>query len=807
MYRPTSLSNTHLPAGEPNKNFTHSLGRVFRAIDHARALLGTLGSRLRLPTTRRLPILPERWLRFSATTAAWLTLASLWLYFAWLPVTIASQSWLAWGGVAILFILKRHAHRAMLLRLLFLCLAALVTARYAIWRITSTLGFEDPASWLAGMLLFAAELYGITVYGLGLFINIMPLYRTPIPLPADQSLWPTVDVFVPSYNEDPEILETTLLAALNMRYAPGRLSVYLLDDGGTEQKRNDPDPAKAIAAQQRHATLQALCARIGAHYLTRAKNVHAKAGNINSALHHTTGDLVVIFDADHVPTVDFLERTVGQFIADPKLFLVQTPHFFINPDPIEHNWKIFGRIPSENEMFYNVIQHGLDFWEASFFCGSAAILRRAALAEVGGVSGDSITEDAETALSLHARGWRSAYINHPMIAGLQPETYSGFITQRVRWAQGMLQILLLKNPLTLPGLRWWQRLAYFNSAFFWFFPFARVMFVLAPAAYLIFGLHIYNANLAQFFAYALPHVIAAVTASDHLFGRVRWAFVSELYELTQSIYALSGLMRVIRNPRSPSFLVTPKGEQRDTEFITELSAPFYWLFVLCIVSIGFGVWRWTTDPLTRDTTLITMGWELFNLILLSGVMGVLLERRQRRGAPRMPIVAPATVITPNEQLLRVRFADVSATGCRLTLSDFVSVPPASPLTIEVFLPALDRQARLHLRSTWQRGRQIGATFEPVDIEEKRLVVALAYGDSQRWAAFRRQREELAKSIPAAAWFLIKHGAIGFILHFNELSNNALRQLRTKLSCCAHLATTITLRSLRTCRAWIFDQPS
>jgi len=743
----------------------------------------------------------------SAWAVLWSALALVWLYLAWLPVSISSQALLAWSLVVVLWALKRFglAGRAAVLRLLFLCLAALVTARYIIWRATSTLGFDSPVSWIAAVLLFAAELYGVTVYGLGLFINMMPLRRAPPPLPADRSTWPTVDVFVPSYNEDAEILETTLIAALNMRYAPGRLKVYLLDDGGTEQKRQDPDPAKAHAAQLRHDTLQALCARIGALYLTRQRNEHAKAGNINSALQQTSGDLVVIFDADHVPTVDFLERTVGSFVADPKLFLVQTPHFFINPDPLEHNWKIFGRIPSENEMFYNVIQHGLDFWEASFFCGSAAVLRREALLEVGGVSGDSITEDAETALSLHARGWRSAYINHPMIAGLQPETYSGFITQRVRWAQGMLQILLLKNPLRQRGLRWWQRLAYFNSAFFWFFPFARVAFMLAPAAYLIFGLHIYNANLPQFFAYALPHVVAAVMASDYLFGRVRWAFVSELYELTQSLYALSGLIRVLKSPRSPSFLVTPKGEQRDEEFISDLATPFYWLFVLAIVSMAFGVWRWFSDPLTRDTTLITMGWELFNLVLLSGVMGVLLERRQRRGAPRMPIDTAAVLIAADGRRAAARFADLSATGCRLTLSRSLLLPLLSPLTLEVFIPAFKRQARLHLRLAWQRGRELGAHFEPADIEEKRQVVALAYGDSQRWVAFRRGREAMARSIPAAAWFLVRHGAVGLVQHFAQLSRVSLRQLHG-LSRQAHIIVWRSLRlSWRAARAWVLDQ--
>ena len=742
----------------------------------------------------------------SVWSLLWFALAAAWLYVAWLPVTVASQAVLAWGLVVVLWGLKHLADRSPLFRLTFLCLAALVTARYVIWRATSTLGFDDPFSWVAGMLLFAAELYGVTVYGLGLFINMMPLRRTPVPLPEDQSAWPTVDVFVPSYNEEPELLETTLIAALNMRYAPGKVKVYLLDDGGTAQKRNDPDPAKAAAARARHETLKALCERIGAHYLTRERNTHAKAGNINAALTKTDGDLVVIFDADHVPTVDFLERTVGLFVADPKLFLVQTPHFFINPDPLEHNWKVFGRIPSENEMFYNVIQHGLDFWEASFFCGSAAVLRRAALMEVGGVSGDSITEDAATALTLHAHGWRSAYLNHPMIAGLQPETYSGFITQRVRWAQGMVQILLLKNPLKQKGLRWWQRLAYFNSAFFWLFAFARVIFILAPSAYLIFGLHIYNANLQEFLAYALPHLVAAVVAADHLFGRVRWAFVSELYELTQSLFTLYGLLQVVKNPRSPSFRVTPKGEQRDSEFISELATPFYWLFVLAIVSMSFGVWRWFADPATRDITLITMGWELFNLTLLSGVMGVLLEREQRRTAPRMPSKTQAAVVTDDGRRITARFADLSASGCRLVLADALPWPPQTPFILEVTIPALDQTAHLHLRLAWQRGRVIGAAFEPADLTEKRLVVALVYGDSARWQDFRRYRESLARSIPAAAWFLIRHGAYGLVTHFGHLTAVALRQLLRATRRLRRLFIVLVRCAARSIYAWLTDQP-
>lgn len=162
-----------------------------------------------------------------------------------------------------------------------------------------------------------------------------------------------------------------------MDYPRDKLSVYLLDDGGTDQKCNSDNPVTAHAARARRAELQKLCADLGVHYLTREKNVHAKAGNLNAALPKTSGDLVAVFDADHAPTRDFLVRTVGHFADDPRLFLVQTPHFFLNPDPVERNLSLFEKMPSENEMFYGVIQRGLDKWNAAFFGGSAALLRRA----------------------------------------------------------------------------------------------------------------------------------------------------------------------------------------------------------------------------------------------------------------------------------------------------------------------------------------------------------------------------------------------------------------------------------------------
>ncbi len=381
----------------------------------------------------------------AARWTAWAASGLLALVLLTHPISVQAQLCLSLAAIAAMIGLWLFA-RGSLARSLFLAIGSFVVIRYIYWRVTSTLPpISDPLGFGLGALLALAEAYCVLILTISLIINADPLKRTPLEREADAGL-PTVDVFIPTYNEDEYMLATTVAAAKSMDYPPDKLVVWLLDDGGTDQKCNDANPEKAAAARERRASLQRLCADFGACYLTRAKNEHAKAGNMNNALKHAKGELIVVFDADHAPFRAFLRETVGYFAKDPKLFLVQTPHVFLNPDPIEQNLHTFARMPSENEMFYSVIQRGLDKWNGSFFCGSAALLRRSALDTTGGFSGITITEDCETAFELHAQGWTSVYVDKPLIAGLQPETFASFIGQRSRWCQGMIQILMLKNP-------------------------------------------------------------------------------------------------------------------------------------------------------------------------------------------------------------------------------------------------------------------------------------------------------------------------------------------------------------------------
>ncbi len=269
--------------------------------------------------------------------------------------------------------------RGALARQLFIGLGVFIVARYFVWRVTETLPpASDPVGLFFGLILLAAEAYCVLIFAISLTVNADPLKRKDLPRDPDDDL-PTVDVFIPTYNETRDIIAVTVAAAKSMDYPAEKLKVWLLDDGGTDQKCNDENPEKAAAARERRAEFQKLCKEMGAIYLTRARNEHAKAGNLNAGLKHSLGEIVVVFDADHAPFRAFLRETVGHFLRDEKLFLVQTPHVFLNPDPIEKNLRTFHEMPSENEMFYSTTQRGLDKWNGSFFCGSAALLRRSAL--------------------------------------------------------------------------------------------------------------------------------------------------------------------------------------------------------------------------------------------------------------------------------------------------------------------------------------------------------------------------------------------------------------------------------------------
>lgn len=347
---------------------------------------------------------------------------------------------------------QRESRRVIWLRAFACLLASAVGLYYLVYR----LGTFNPAALWFAIPLWVAEVYGFVSTVLFFFTAWDTRPRRPWrPAEAGHS----VDVMVPTYNEPVWVVRRTLLGALAISYPH---QTYLLDDGKRPEMRR-------------------LARELGAGYITRPDNSGAKAGNLNWAIGRTSGEFIVIFDADHVALPGFLDQTLGYF-TDPKVAFVQTPQEFYNVESFQHLTKAAKkRSWHQQQLFYRVLQPGKDRWNSSFFCGSSGIMRRVALEEVGGFATETITEDMHTSFRLHARGWSSAYHNEVLALGLAAQTASPYHLQRLRWGQGTMQMVRQERLLTNRALTIPQRINYFSSVMHYFDGYQRLALYLAPS--------------------------------------------------------------------------------------------------------------------------------------------------------------------------------------------------------------------------------------------------------------------------------------------------------------------------------------
>jgi cellulose synthase (UDP-forming) len=469
---------------------------------------------------------------------------------------------------------------------------------------------------------------------------------------------------------------------------------------------------------------------------------------------------------------------VGFFIADEQLACVQTPHFFLNPTPVEKNLGTVTESPGENEMFYGGIQLGLDLWNASFFCGSAALLRRRHLMAIGGLVEDTITEDVGTAIKLHSKGLNSVYLNKAMTMGLSPESFDSFIIQRSRWAKGMTQILLLKNPLRQKGLSIPQRICYLNACMFWLFGFARMIFFLSPLMFLIFGLRVYNASLMQVLVYAVPHLLASYYVSNYLYGKLRHPFYSELFEIIQSIYLIPAVVSVCRNPHAPRFRVTPKSISLMRDTLTHLATPFYLMFLLNLLAFCAGAILWLNQPTLLDTITICLCWNTFNMFLVICCLGVVWERRQLRCYHRHATHEPVTLRAPgSDTAVQAYLRNLSISGIGLRVDRDTPLPAS-----HLILQAVDSYGlqhalpiRVHRTSRGPQYQTLGCCFDG-DEGVRRQVIGFVYGDSGRWKYFAEERRVKGISTLGAFFKLLGIGLKGLGRHAGGLTRMALSRV-------------------------------
>lgn len=358
-------------------------------------------------------------------------------------------------------------------------LAAVLTGGNYLWWRRDTLrdtGVVGVVFLVAELLTFASVLFTAVVLGRA--------RRTQEPelVPPTGSL----DVFITVCGEPVEMVESTLRAALDIRYPH---ATYLLNDG-------------RIAGRPGWQQIDALAARYGVPCFTRATGRRGKAANLNYALARTGGDFVVTLDADHVAEPDLAHQTLGYFRRLSVAFVATRQAFRTDAADALNN---------EERLFYRALQPAKDRDGCAFSCGNGTVYRRYALLGIGGFSEWNVVEDLHTSYLLHADGWRSVYHPRAVTVGTAPETAAEYLAQRSRWALDSLRLLLWDSPLRRPGLRFVHRLHYLHTTASYLFAATQVLFVLAPPLTILTGVRILTApSQASYLAHVVPYLLSNV---------------------------------------------------------------------------------------------------------------------------------------------------------------------------------------------------------------------------------------------------------------------------------------------------------
>ena len=409
--------------------------------------------------------------------------------------------------------------------------------------------------------------------------------------PIDQSPL-TIDVFVTVFDEDVSIIERCLLAARDMN---GEHQTRLLDDA-------------------RRPELLALARSLEVGYLTRMGNIDYKAGNINAALPRTDGDIVVIFDVDHVPEPDFLQRTLGYF-NDPDVGFVQVMLTFAYQQD-----SATSKAASESSLdFYNPASRGADALGAATLVGSNALIRRSALDSIGGYQ-PGLAEDLATSIALHAEGWQSVYVNEPLAPGLAPPDLKAWFDQQFKWSRGVFELLITKYFHYWPKLTSGQRLIYAVRMTYYWIGLLNAVHLIVPIFLLFFGNEAEMGSFTQYILHMVPLalstlIIRSVALRHHASASVKTFLETPVYLQwkplllvlgTWPIYTISWFLAIFRV--HTGFRPTPKvAADNGPNLIWIL--PQIATLVLLVIGIGLNL----LNPITL-TKFLVLGFSVAAMV-------------------------------------------------------------------------------------------------------------------------------------------------------------------------------------------------
>lgn len=495
-------------------------------------------------------------------------------------------------------------------------LAVAAGAIYLIWRVVYTLPGADPIFFWP---LFLAEAFGYITF-INLVVEAWAIPMTPRLAPIDTP----VDILIATYNEDLDIVLPTVIGALKVR---GNTTIWLCDDG-------------------KRAEMKALAKHYGINYQTRPNNLHAKAGNINAVLPKLKGELILVLDADHVPAPDFLEPISGYF-ADPKLALVQTAHSFRNHNSVMHEEE--GR--HEQSLFFDVLLPGRNRLKSVFWCGSAGLIRRSALVDVGGMAVSTCTEDFETSLSLQVAGYEIKYHNEHLVQGLAPDTLEAYTIQRFRWAQGTI------GSYRRGGQKAWsrklslgQKFSYTGGLIYHLTPLQRIAYTFSIVAVALFAAKAVGYSGELYLLFWGTWVLLSLVAVEALERGSTQPFEGIRNHMLVLESFLRALPSIFTN-KELKFTVTPKNtvDLGGWQSVKLLRVPIFLIAITLVALIvrWIDMWQVATighgflGPITPAGIVVATVFGVTEFVILSITAYRIYARRQYRKIWRFPVDLPA----------------------------------------------------------------------------------------------------------------------------------------------------------------------
>lgn len=584
----------------------------------------------------------------------------------------------------------------------------MAAAAYLFWR---------PLTFNADAMLFSSVIYGAELFGCALtLMHMIMTWRLTRREPPAPQYGHSVDVFIATINEPVDMVRRTARAAVRMDYPH---HTWILDDG------NRPE-------------MHALAEELGCRYLARTENTHAKAGNLNNALKHSQGRFIAFFDADHAPRRDFLMRTLGYFRDDDVAF-VQTPQDFYNLDSYEHRQAgTSQRVWMEQSFFWRVIQRGKDRWNASFFCGSCAVMRRSALEAVNGIATESVTEDLHTSLRLHKKGFRSVYHAEPLAFGIAPASVQQYLKQRLRWGQGAMQVWRKEGILFARGLSAGQRLCYLSTLGAYLEGWQKAIFYFAPAYVLLTGIMPIADFGAEFFLRFIPYYLLTFLVFEEMSRGFGKALVIEQYNMARFAAFMFASLGFFRDKLK--FTVTSKALSSQGRGLLPL-APQIAVLGLNAMAIPLGLALQINSPsLTEDALAANIFWALIN----SGLAAVLLRfnnrRAQfRRAEYRFPVPLPARLLLPSLPAVYGTIDNISSNGFSFYGRLAEPLHQDTLLRVDIFLPTTVIGVQARIRSLNRAGpetdryvKSIGCSFVWEDRDQQDQLSVFIYASDMQW---------------------------------------------------------------------------